>query len=972
MCGVSKENAGIFNYTKKRDIRRWLDREIRSEGYDPFNPKPGQEAVMPVTAEDITLITSVQNPNGHRAVVVGAKSKLWRYYGLDDALYVADTQTPGDGYYEPGTFVIAVVEGTKDPVPDYGKYTPGAFVPRSGGDVDDLYVEDDYFSDDSSQWLEIGSGFNGKRWEALNINGYLWLNNGVDLPVTYRERDVAATPVYELRENGIASIGSIAEHNGVPICLDVRQLKDANLKLLKLAVDGDVDAEVVGSVKAVNAVVNSGVTGVSGNTLTAVSDDFNSGAGFVGMEGQAIRMTNGLKRTIAAVVSPTVATLDGDAGLAEPSQPFYIVSATGTRVTPDAETLFVGLDLSNPAGLELFWESGESRTVTGISGGYLLVNSDKPIPSGPVKIQNPNTYRAITDDNLLDLYQWRMLWGMPDEPRRFGAVVTGTVTPTSNIVTLDAPTKSFSVGQKVKVVNTSESGMGSVTGAIIHITPTELFLGDSVITNAGQVIVDQVAAAKKARDDAASVLASARTALAAAQKALDDAETALASSPADPDLIKDQSDASATVSVWTSKVSEAEDGLDEAQAALDEAEKLLEPTAVDVEADDAAASIIAFEDLIDDGSAILRGMTLRNFFIIYKETGIYIARYTGTTAQPFVFEHVPIPMSAALKFKHTLVDVGGMFHFFATNNGFYRFDMTNRVPIEIPELTVCKELFFTQARVEDEPFAANNSATREVFICIPNSSQDDSTIRYDYMQGTVSTTSMTMTAAATVPKPTDPSNRTLPDLWFVMGGNAGALRRYGFVDGPEVVSGSIKATVNNGVATATAPIFSEEHVGRSIRFSGGMVFAIIGYTSPTEVDVMMWKPITLGQTFRIINAIWHRAGDAYESVLESGLESFGAPQSEKMLNEYVLLLSSKSVGAIVYLAFLTGLNPSESDDETEAEIKNPLTSNMIPTVIQANYLGDRITIGGVNNPLEISGRLLKVGGINSSNFNRHP
>ena len=1093
MTGVSNDRAGIFNYTKKRDIRKWLEREIRSEGYDPFNPKPGQEALMPVTAEDITLVTSVQNPNGHRAVVVGSKTKLWRYYGLDDPLYVAED-----------------------------------------------YVEADYYSEDASQWQEIGSGFseNGKRWEALNINGYLVLNNGVDLPMTYRERDSEVTPIYELRDQGIASVGSIAEHNGILICLDIRQIKDVP-ETLRGAVDASVG---ISSVKLalhradgylygqypdraamppywkvndasypdmptvedfINAITPGGgaedpdqfATGVAGNILTFThamnietgepepwnpvgtticfwdytngtfiwrkitaiehisyqypSDptkweilglmkvtidgdpllleypghhlfygpyfngetisDGNGGAGNILTLPRALAGANtgiGMKvivwdgedwvqRTTTAKIDDTHFTVDGAAVLAATDQKWYwdfhtnsnanplpSTSPDGIRlsiVEPSIETLFPdlawALNEELVTGLHLMFDSGEAITISGIyendGSHYFKTDETIVVPSGPVTIENYAAYQPL-DDSLIDHFQWRMLWSMPDEPRRFGATVTGTITPTSNIVKLDAPTKSFAVGQEVKVVNISETGMGNVTGTIIYLTPTELFLGESVITNAGQTVVDQVTAARNARNLAKSVLDSAESALEVAKQALADATAALDDDPTNADLIQAKADAAAAVATLELKVSTAQTALEEAETALTEAEKMLEPVPVSVQGADSASSIVAFEDLIDDGSAILRGLTLRNFFIIYKETCMFIARYTGTVDQPFVFEKVPIPMSAALKFKHTLVDVGGLFHFFATNNGFYRFDLTNRVPMEIPELMACKELFFTQAVAEDEPFAANNSATREVFVCIPNSTQTDATIRYDYLQGTVSTSSMMMTAAATVPKPTDPSNRTLPDLWFVMGGNAGELRRYGFVDGPEVVSGAIKATVNNGVATATAAIFTEDHVGRSLRFSGGMVFAITGYISPTQVNVLLWKPIALGQTFRIINAIWHRGGEAYDSIMESGLEAFGAPQSEKMLNEYVLILASKSVGTTIGVTFLTGVNPSEITDEFEAEIDLPLTSNLIPTAIQSNYLGDRITVSGVNNPIEFGSRLLKIEGVASSNFNRHP
>lgn len=60
----------------------------------------------------------------------------------------------------------------------------------------------------------IGSGFTATWWQGESIDGYLVLNNGVDLPVYYRVEDSAVVPLYELREIGFARVNTMTVVNG--------------------------------------------------------------------------------------------------------------------------------------------------------------------------------------------------------------------------------------------------------------------------------------------------------------------------------------------------------------------------------------------------------------------------------------------------------------------------------------------------------------------------------------------------------------------------------------------------------------------------------------------------------------------------------------------------------------------------------------------------------------------------------------
>lgn len=86
----------------------------------------------------------------------------------------------------------------------------------------------------TATWVDIRGGLtfspDGNRWQAVRINGYLILNNGVDLPVSYRVEDAAVTQLYELRQIGIAAVGRIVEYNGFMEIADLLEIKGDQLE----------------------------------------------------------------------------------------------------------------------------------------------------------------------------------------------------------------------------------------------------------------------------------------------------------------------------------------------------------------------------------------------------------------------------------------------------------------------------------------------------------------------------------------------------------------------------------------------------------------------------------------------------------------------------------------------------------------------------------------------------------------------
>lgn len=80
-------------------------------------------------------------------------------------------------------------------------------------------------------WSTIGSGFTAtnRRWQHAITDGWLILNNGVDLPVTFRVEDSAVQPLKEARDVGIAFVDTICAINGFLLLGGVAEIPSANL-----------------------------------------------------------------------------------------------------------------------------------------------------------------------------------------------------------------------------------------------------------------------------------------------------------------------------------------------------------------------------------------------------------------------------------------------------------------------------------------------------------------------------------------------------------------------------------------------------------------------------------------------------------------------------------------------------------------------------------------------------------------------
>lgn len=845
---ISADKAGLSDLVVKRDFRRELDQDIRREGYDYFWPNttgdfasnPGSQPFpnAPTTSEPITLTHLARRPNGQHAIIAGTKTKLWRFFGMED------------GAYTEGTGASA-----------YAVDTPaGTGVP--------------YFATNSSEWQLIGSGFSeeGHRWEALNINGYTVLNNGVDLPMTYRLEESEVSPIYELREQGIARVGTIGEINGILMCGDISEIQTEALEELMNPVgdipggnmtavktgssvitaaefftaadvgrilvweDTERGSETIQAVPSINpatgkssvATVTAHINRTSGrfnlrNTATQAGATFSglvtssvgaasttvtsSGAVFsVGMVGRTIRFSDGFSATITGYTSTTQVTINTGPAEAISNLPFWVTNAAAYNLVASADAFTAGM-----VGDYIIFDTGEVRQILAyVNAKNVTVDNDSAV-SGLFRIENTESYQAFTDEALMDRIQYRTLWSMPDEPRRFGAIIPGSIDEDSQTVTLRFPGKSFATGQEIVIVGAGASG-GNLTANILSVGG----LGKSFLISAT-------------------------------------AETSV------------------------------EDAI--------------------VEQSDAMGSIVGYEDLQDDSSAILRILKLgKRTLVIYKDTCIFLAAFTGLVDNPFNFDPISIPESLTLHYRWTLIDAGGLFHVYAGANSFYQFDLSSQMPRVIPQLDMISNKFFSEVGLgdSDEIFAADNSISNEVFIWFPSSGQDKG-ICFDYKQLSASTTSMAMTAAASVKRPVvGVSNGATEDI-FLMGNSEGTMLVYGRSD----------------------------------------------ETQPSWGDV---KEIFYRRSAYPFSA----TKNGYESIMESGWGDFGQPHHPKDLLKYVLYLASQSENTGLAVTLYGTRNSSEpAVTLMNFYLPNPRAENMIATFFRQNYYKLKLMVSGKDNPLRI-------------------
>lgn len=182
LSAESHDQVGPSNYVRKLNFRRKTkNSEGRREGWVKLRPNSAKTEgpqCTPEADEDIVLLAENVRPNSQRALVAATETKIYCF-----------------------------------------DYTNGEWDDITGG----------------LTFTTRAAG--AHRWQAETINGYLILNNGCDLPVSYRVEDSQVEQIKELREVGIASVRWILNLDGWLLCLNIREIQADELADVMTGVD---------------------------------------------------------------------------------------------------------------------------------------------------------------------------------------------------------------------------------------------------------------------------------------------------------------------------------------------------------------------------------------------------------------------------------------------------------------------------------------------------------------------------------------------------------------------------------------------------------------------------------------------------------------------------------------------------------------------------------------------------------------
>lgn len=858
MTSVSSEAPGLSNYTEKRDFRRDLDKEIRREGADWFWPErginsccgknfsqdPGNQP-FPNRATRIQVASSTfgiaffSEPHGF---VVGEKIRV---VGGDEMTVTSITSTT-----LAATSVLAAGSVIESAEPINLKH----FARRPNGDCalivgtattlfrftasfDNAYAEDScgpceysyngsetsldsgapYSDDCGGEWEIIGRGFSldGHRWEALNINGWAVFNNGIDLPVTFRVEESEAKPIYQLREQGIASVGAIAEHAGILVCMNIAEIPANRLESVIGRQDG---LYVVWSHRSgTNA-------SVSGSTLTATSRFFDRSIQVEDVNcpnplapistrwiGRSIQFDDGTVVDITGVTDDYRVTVSPSGTVS--SQGFKVRTkfsqAASSNIVVSSQAYF---DISM-VGLKIVWDDGSERTITSVTDStHAVVSSQGPVAIGLAGVEAKNPY-GVVDPSILNRITYRMIWSEPSLPRSFGITANARFYPGQNKLSLLYPSKAFENGMSITLIGGATNG-GNLSTKIVY--------------SAGGIVFQLADAIDASADASGSIIDSA-----------------------------------------------------------------------------SVGGIVGFQDLQDDGSEIVVGMDLESTLVIYKATNIFLASYTGDASQPFVFRRVEIPRDKAIYYRHTLCCVNGAYHAYAGRDGFYSFELGTRVPKELINSELCKNVFFSKARIElsDEIWVSDNELTHELWFRVPEGNPDRFLI-FDYRYSNWNTSTFDVVCAKTIRKPETKISFGPGNVWYLMASPAGAIFIYGLSTEPTSEWGNQKS------------IFFRRS---GIQFSADKI--------------------------------------SYLSSIASGFANLGSSMDEKQIKEYVIIPASTSENSTVNVTWYRGLNPRDQNSQIVASKATTQNNNYVPLFFYATYVMDRLEIDGVDNPFELSERI---------------
>lgn len=414
MPRLAPSESAPANYTVKRNWRRRdPDQEAIVEGLEPFASDPQAadlEDQYTIGGAPVVFVHQVRWEDGTSSIVAGTATTLFVH------------QAPS-GWVEPGWVEPGWVGGT-------------------------------------GRWRVIASGLSpsGRRWEADSVNGDVYFNNAVDLPIRFRKKDDQASVVAELRENGIIQVGTIVEYGGSLVSGDILEVPStADLAdQFRWITSGSNEIQQVGAIQVPGIAAT-----LAGSTMTATSPSFISGDA-----GRIVQFEDGQVGLIAVAVSPTEVFLTPITGSFTP-----ITSPIGFRITSPYSASSVAVDawsLISPSpfftvdmvGQVISVGTQVRKIVRFVTSEHVKVDSDVAC-EGVGILENREPYRRIdqmANPPPVERRPEAVLWSNAGDGSDYAVRIPVAGEVGSPVVRLERMTLALSAGDEVVIEGGAPNG----------------------------------------------------------------------------------------------------------------------------------------------------------------------------------------------------------------------------------------------------------------------------------------------------------------------------------------------------------------------------------------------------------------------------------------------------------------------------------------------------------------------------------
>jgi len=902
----SGDTAGATNYTEKVNFRRESDGEVRREGWERL--LAGDRVFSELDDDGYPVRLLFQFTSEEKQVLIaGAGDKLYR---LDENLLSANaTDSPWRLIAQGLQCLDIEVSGVPSPI----------------------------------------------RWEAVAIDGYCILNNGVDLPMVYREDWPCAYPMYSLRERGIIRCGTISEFDGRLWIADVEYIEDALFDDLMRELPNPYGVpESQGS--SVMLAGSYRVPHTVEYSAWRLVEDLSEARAAPYLFGQ---IYNGKMIVEGKVGSVSVAT--GGEG-------YELATTTVTITDPTASTSHANY---NPN-----FAAARTVTATPVIGDTVVPEglapsstSQNPV-STTIELSDPRKITVTTIDGLNDGMEVTVT-GLNDS----GQSITDTVTlndqamskrttdpfaEVSSVSVDTVPASKISIGYVIEGVVKSVSVTGSSSNwrvASVDITSTDSGTGaaatGSISNTSGNpsgLTAIELPFPISARGSLNPYEPPSVSWVDADKQDEPNAVRAgdTIGIPIEDTIAKIAEGSSAITVDSTTKnttimchsISANTPNTDGEPAAF-VLQKEPDSTSTDAAVVQEASDFMSFPD---DGSKILKMVKLADKLMVYRQTG-YLAFTRGNTQSPYFYEERYRGERVA-DFRNTIISIDDQRQMFVGYNGVFFVTPAAVEPAPLPTLMNGPEFWRNITESEGEyVFAVENGLTQEAMIVAPIGyrgegilSLDWGVVALDMIYGTLSTIDTAFTAATTI----FPSEK-INSRWFILSTHVTDLSSTRYVDSEIATEGQ----------------YTGAHVMR------------YGYGPATE-DQGPYR------TF-------DRNGGDYSSTLSFGKTDFRNRFSEKSLRSYLIHLSDafpekgydayadkdyvaddylSAASAKIDLATFSAASSQKIDEVTEI-MDNMGTENMIPVFARGNYFQDTIEIFGKDVGFKVLGRTFEVNGVHT-------